>query len=228
MSLQHPFRRIIRPFTSDGYINSEDTEYILHPSYAKSAVRNIHSYLLLLKDVNELFEFVEPSYKNKRTFSYRIHELFIRTCVEVEANFTAILAENIYSNDPTKWTRNDYFLIDQTHKLSDYWLKLPRWEGTGSNFRPFRRWKQDPPKLFWYDYYNKVKHDIHSNFIHANLWNLMEAVSGLTAVISSQFYDQDFVPKGAYTIADLGDGFSTTIGGMFLISLNYEIAFLTT
>ena len=40
--------------------------------------------------MEDLFSYVEPADNNKKTFSYKIQQLFIRVCIELEANFKAI------------------------------------------------------------------------------------------------------------------------------------------
>jgi hypothetical protein len=51
----------------------------------------------------------------------------MRICIEVEANFKAILNENIYSKDEKDWNMDDYKKINITHHLSSYKVTLPIW-----------------------------------------------------------------------------------------------------
>lgn len=106
-------------------------------------------------------------------------------CIEVEANCTAVLIENGYSKK-SRWNMSDYYLLEKTHKLSEYEVMLPRWDGKYGKYKPFSDWAQNKA-LKWYQHYNGVKHDIHTNFRHANIKNLIEATSGLVALLSSQF-----------------------------------------
>jgi len=66
------------------YANSGHGRYILHARYAKSPQHYVRAFLLLLKDLQKLFDFIEPSDANLSCYSYRIHELLLRTCVEVD------------------------------------------------------------------------------------------------------------------------------------------------
>lgn len=155
--------------------------------------------------------------KNKEAYSYRIHELFFRVCIEVEANCKAILRENGYSKNSKDLNMNDYCLIEKTHKLSEFEILLPRWEGEYGRYHPFRNWVLNK-KLNWYFYYNIVKHDISINFRHANIKNLVEATSGLVALLSSQFLNEDFSPNDSYlTTEGIGDGMESSIGGLFRV-----------
>ena len=71
--------------------------YLLHPKYAKDPRHYVRAFLLVQQDVLELFSYIEPSDANLSTYSHRIQQLLMRSCVEIEANFTAILLDNEYS-----------------------------------------------------------------------------------------------------------------------------------
>lgn len=83
----------------------------------------------MLKDLQELFDYVEPADKNLECFSYRIHALLLRACVEVEANCKAILKENGYWKAKDMNMNDDYRKIDSTHMLSSYQVRVPNWGG---------------------------------------------------------------------------------------------------
>ncbi|EKD89755.1 MAG: hypothetical protein ACD_32C00152G0001 [uncultured bacterium] len=216
MGLKKPYKRTVRQFADGSYSNSGNSRYLKHPDYAISPEKHIRSFLLIQNDLQKLFEYVEPADKNKLSYSYRIHELFVRVCIEVEANCKAILLENGYvkKND---LNMSDYRLIEQTHKLSEYEITLPRWDGKYGRYKPFSRWAEDKG-LQWYQYYNGVKHDIHSNFKHANIKNLVEATCGLVALLSAQFLDEDFSPNVGYlALQGSGDGMESSIDGYFRV-----------
>lgn len=218
MEQSKPYKRTIRQFKDGSYANSGNSRYIKHPDYAKSPEKYIRSFLLIQNDIQKLFEYVEPSDKNKETYSYRIHELFIRVCIEVEANCKAILRENGYNIKKEKnWDMSDYRLIEKTHKLSAYEIVLPMWDGRYCRYKPFSRWTENKG-LNWYQYYNGVKHDIHSNFRHANIKNLVEAACGLVALLSAQFLDEDFSPHTEHlSLQGSGDDMESSVGGYFRI-----------
>ena len=88
MAITRPFFRTCRPF-ADGEYESEHSAYIRHPLYAKSPEHYTRAFLLIEKDVQTLFDYVEPADQNLHCYSFRIHELLLRTCVEIEANFKA-------------------------------------------------------------------------------------------------------------------------------------------
>ena len=239
MAIQQPYRRTARQLKDGSYSNSGNSRYIKHSEYASSPEKYIRSFLIIQNDLQKIFEYVEPSDKNKRTYSYRIHELFIRVCIEVEANCKAILRENGYSKKQEKdWNMHDYCLIEKTHQLSSYEVSLPRWDtnkGLGlDRYCPFKNWGKENLNWYqyyreykgedkseiksWYQYYNETKHDIHSKFEHANLKNLVEATSGLVALLSAQFLNEDFsYQEGSLIVEGIGDGMDPAVGSYFRV-----------
>lgn len=220
MGLKNPFKRTIRQLEDGSYSNSGNSKYIKHCDFANSPEKYIRSFLLIQNDIQKLFEYIEPADKNKEAYSHRTHELFIRVCIEIEANCKAILRENGYvkpKRTENHWNIEDYRLVEKTHKLSEYQVLLPRWDGIYGSYKPFSNWSKGK-RLGWYQYYNDVKHDIHSNFKHANIKNLIEATSGLVALLSAQFLDEDFFPSaGLLALEGLSDGTESAIGGYFRV-----------
>lgn len=209
MSFNKPFHRNYRPVKKHPNSGYSDWAYILEKEFSQNPEHYIRAFIIIQEDILKLFQYVEPSDANNETFSYRIHELLIRTCIEVEANFKAIFKENIYSpifkhgkrkgelKNEKYWNINDFKLINQTHHLDDYSIKLPFWKGTENIRKPFLSWKNNE-KLDWYRAYNDSKHDRLNNFEQANLKNLIDAYSGLCVLLSSQFRDVDFQPGQDY------------------------------
>ena len=95
MSQPKPFHRNYRAFVQGPNSGYNQWAYIIDRDYAESPEHYVRAFLLLQKDLQTLFEYVEPSDQNLKTYSFRIHELFMRSCIELEANFKAILKENI-------------------------------------------------------------------------------------------------------------------------------------
>lgn len=173
--------------------------YIEDPEYAKNPEHYVRALILIQNDLQSIFEYLEPSEECREAYSYRIHALLMRTCIEVEANFKAILEENTFT-PPKRLDMTHYRKVDATHHLSSYEVKLPIWNGTPPLLKPFGPWRASrglpsPPggaSLPWYRAYNASKQDRQDEFKQANFWNLVEAVAGLLVLISSQFRDRDF------------------------------------
>ncbi|MCA0247410.1 MAG: hypothetical protein LCH93_12410 [Proteobacteria bacterium] len=171
--------------------------------------------MLIQQDLLEIFDFVEPSDANAGTFSHRIHALMMRTCMEIEANFKAILSANGHAVRQT--TMREYKKLEKTHRLSSYEIILPTWQGEGKVRRPFAKW---PCSLPWYQAYNDAKHNRHDRFSAANLQNLVDSVCGLVAILGSQFYTCDFSPKADIVFvgeSGLPEGHEVAIGGYFIV-----------
>ena len=194
MPISKPYHRFYRRVAGkDGNEGYNSTAYIEDREYAQKPELYLRSFLLIQEDLKRLFDYIEPSDANLKTYSFRIYELFIRICLEVEANFKAILRENKYSVDSALWTIKDYKKICKSHHLGGYRVKYPVWTGSKSTFAPFGGWEFSG-KLDWYDVYNKCKHNRYENMPQANFNNLLKAFAGLTALLYAQFCDRDFQP----------------------------------
>lgn len=219
MPVAKPYPRTRRIFSSGNYKGSD--KYIRDPRYASSPEHYVRAFLLIQKDLLELLDYVEPADKNDECYSYRIHALLLRTCVEVEANFRAILSENEYTRkDGRWWNMSDYQKVDATHLLSSYWVKIPNWSGSKGEIRfPFLPWKNNE-RLSWYDAYNATKHDRHGAFPQATFKHLVDAVCGLLVILSAQFGPNDFV-SGDYLVAWPFGGTEPAVGGYFGVAYPY-------
>lgn len=215
MTVNRPFRRTYRPFASGEYDERGNSYYVLHPMFARSPEHYIRAFLLIIKDLLELFDYIEPADVNINCYSYRIHALLIRACVEVEANCKAILIENNYRKPPGKLCMKDYQKINSTHHLSSYQVKVPYWNGNMDIRSPFSSWSERKP-LPWYQAYNSSKHNRHSEFIKASFGNLIDACCGLLVILSSQFGTFDFSPSNISLSLDCPtEGMEFGIGGIF-------------
>lgn len=151
------------------------------------------------------------TYHNRKAYSYKIQQLFIRVCIELEANFKAIFSENKYSKPESIWTINDYWKIDASHRLNEYKVVFPTWEGGSKTFEPFAAWKK-APTLGWYRAYQRTKHSRAAKLNEANLENLMNAFCGLFVVLTAQFGDEDYSTGPVFLSVG---GHDTYFGGDF-------------
>jgi hypothetical protein len=175
----------------------------------------IRGFRLLQKDLEHLFEYIEPSDDNLKCYSLRVHELLFRACVEVEANCKAILRDNGYPQEK-RWTMADYYKVDQSHYLSLFEVKLPHWHGERGIRKPFGPWKS-AKKLESYVAYNTAKHDRGGGFKAATLEHAVDDVCGVLVVLSAQFGAEDFSVTDTVVGNDPADGFRHAIGGYFVI-----------
>jgi len=193
MGLSRPFRRTVRQFTDGSYAGGGRWRYIRHPRFGLDPEHYVRAFFVIQKDLLELFDYIEPADANLQCYSYRVHELFMRACIEVEANFKAILCENGYTRGGD-WNMGDYRKCEASHSMSAYQIKLPVWQGAHHTLTPFSAWVTDS-SLSWYQDYNAAKHSRHGNFAKANFANLLDAIGGLAALLSAQFWTEDFSPS---------------------------------
>ena len=208
MSFSKPFHRNYRPVKPGRNSGYSSWAYIVDRGYSQNPEYYTRAFSIIQEDILKLFEFIEPADVNQNTYSFRIHELFMRVCIEVEANFKAILRENIFTpiyktgskkgqlRPESEWNINDFKIVNKTHHLDDYSIQFPFWKGTENIRKPFYSWKQSGEGLPWYQFYNQSKHDRVHHFDKANFKNLMDAFSGLAVILSSQFRTEDFMPGG--------------------------------
>jgi hypothetical protein len=222
MGVSKPFHRNFRAIKKAPNSGYSGWAYINDKDYAKNPEHYVRAYDLIQTDLTKLFEYVEPSNESLLTYSYRIHELLMRTCIEIEANFKAILTENIYSPTVNRFEKpiynmSVYKMVNITHHLSAYEVILPIWNGSSNKFKPFDAWTSGG-SLLWYEAYNASKHDRHEQFKKANFQNLLGAVCGLLVILTSQFSNHSFSAEsmGLAIGHDYHEG-NAAIGGLFRI-----------
>lgn len=211
-----PFHRCYRPLVERMNSDSFEQCYLLDDDYAIRPYSYTIAFLQLQKEMEELFLYVAPADKNLKTYSYHIHELLIRICIEIEANFKAIIAENHYSKQEKDLTIKDFWKINTSHRLSNYKVKMPTWEGKNNVFEPFEGWNTST-NLPWYRAYNRSKHNRDKYFSEANFKNLMDAFCGLFVVLTAQFNDHEYSTGHAIVVLGGKDSYyegEYGIGGM--------------
>ena len=226
MSHSEQFHRNYRAFVEGPNSGYSQWAYIVDREYAESPEHYVRAFLLIQSDLQRLFEFIEPSDRNWNTYSFRIHELLMRTCIEIEANFKAIFKENTYHPTdkrgnpvpPERWKMQNYRRVNASHHLASYKVHYPVWEGTKSVFEPFLPWATSP-ELPWYQAYNSSKHDRKVAFREASFGNLLNAVTGLLVLLSSQFRTEDFSPGSTLLSVNVDSYYSNepALGGLFRI-----------
>lgn len=212
MTVTRPYRRTCRPFIDGSYATSGRSAYIRHSRFATAPRQYIRAFLLLQQDLQKLFEYIEPADTNLPAYSYRTHELLLRSCVEVEANCKAILLENGYDKSGDLRI-SDYKKLNSTHRLSEYEVIAPVWQGDKGRRKPFAAWSLGDSTT-WYDAYNATKHDRHTEFQRATFECAVDALMGLLVLLSSQFHTNDFAPQD-FLVTESAD--DVGIGGYFFV-----------
>ena len=141
--------------------------------------------------MHDLFDYVEPADTNLPCYSFRIHALLLRTCIEARRIAKAMLTRDRYTKDARRWNMADYSKINATHRLSSYRVKVPHWSGAQNIRTPFAAWA-GRERLPWHEAYNTAKHDRLAGFQQATFAHLLDACCGLLVILSAQFWTRDF------------------------------------
>lgn len=196
MAIANPYHRIWRPMSGYSWLQEmweEDSfvptlDYLHDFDFVDQHEMNslLTTARLIIRDLYELFNYVEPNDINLQTYSHRLYELLLRTATEFEANCKAILDANGYvKTGGGNLNITDYFKIEAATKLSDYVISFNRWPN--HDFKPFYSWNSGLfAPLPWYQGYNHVKHNRYANFHEANFDNVMNAVAGLLSILHAQ------------------------------------------
>ena len=181
MALQKPYKRIWRPF-----INSGSCDHLINSEVAEDWVNLSQAYILIEKELLEIFEFIEPHYNHNDVYSHKTYILLLKAATEFEANCKKILMINGYTKDERSLTIKDYKKLNHPMRLSEYEASTSIGGKTFGPFSPFKIW--DNGSLEWYRDYNSVKHSRQEMFYLANLKNVLDAVSGLLIILVAQFH----------------------------------------
>lgn len=199
MGFTNPYHRIWRPMK--GYSSLQEVwsydvpvakiDYLYDKNYADQYEMHalVTTARLIIRDLYELFNYVEPCDANSSVYSHRLYELLLRACTEFETNCKGILESNGYvKSGGGDLNVKDYFKIENAARLSGYSVTFNRWPN--HQFKPFATWNVAVyAPLPWYQGYNSVKHNRYDNFPDANLGNVMNAIAGLLCILHAQIGD---------------------------------------
>lgn len=141
--------------------------------YSEQAIRQ------LVEKLDEILKFIQPDPINYNVYGYRIRELLILTCTEIENIWQYYMkTSSTLPRNGRTYNTNDYVQLLSKLYLSEYSVKLKSYENI-NQIKPFANWNVASPttSLQWYDAYNKTKHDRDSNFTLSNLENILISIS---------------------------------------------------
>lgn len=164
--------------------NNKD-KYVLDREYCSERSDLIRYYNFLQKNVLNIFDYIEPSSFNLKTFSPKNYQILSNICMEVENNFKGILNANNYTGTNSNYNMQDYKKIKSFMKLSEYEVKL-NFRTDIDEIKPFINFTNGT-RLEWYQEYKEVKHDRTREFNKASLENVLKALAGLYVVLKAQF-----------------------------------------
>jgi len=135
-----------------------------------------------------------PEHSNLDAYGHEIRNVLLVACTEVEAQWKSILSKNGISRKYQN--TNDYVRLAEPMRLNEYCVSYSYfpWMPT---IRPFAQWDAEKASdsLPWYSAYNKVKHNIETQFSQATLLHAFEAVTATFVLMCAQ-YGRDFALEG--------------------------------
>lgn len=192
----HP--NIYRPFLCYDFIEKQrnlpdrnDLAHILfediHLFDEKEYLSRLNQLEILVEELQTIFQVVEPTINNYKTFGHKIRNLIILACTEVDSICKNILLSNSYKKKE-RYSMNDYIRLKGVLKLNQYKIDLIRYPEI-LNISPFIHWEEKEPtkSLCWYNSYNAIKHDRINNAHLATLENAINAVCAVVILLLSQY-----------------------------------------
>lgn len=140
---------------------------------------DIRQYNILQKNLDNVFNIIEPSKNNKNVFGLELRNIILLSAMEVEVHWQKLLKNNGY--EKIKLTTNDYVKLQEFINFN-FNFKLNYHPDFGT-ITPFIGWNAEKPtnSLEWYETYNKIKHDRGTNL---NMASLQQAITSVSAVLT--------------------------------------------
>ncbi|MEQ8924340.1 MAG: hypothetical protein RLO81_00930 [Fulvivirga sp.] len=143
---------------------------------------------LLFERLLDVFKYVEPQKSNLDVFGFKIRELLLLSCMEVESSFKAILRAHSYSKEADRLSTKDYIKLLNPLKLDHYKIQLIHYPEI-EVVSPFSLWdkKKESKSLPWYNAYNMTKHNREEHLCYAKLSFAIESVCAAVILLCAQF-----------------------------------------
>lgn len=141
------------------------SESLLHWNY----------FIALEDDLSEVSRYIEFSEKNFHTYSIELAHLLLASASEVDVVSKEICQLLDPDSNPSNIDGYKSIITNGVPNFSDELVLIPRF---GLTLQPWINWggKQNP---FWWQKYNKVKHQRSDHFEDANLNNALNSMAGL-------------------------------------------------
>lgn len=165
-----------------------DDDISIWGEYKSEYSSHIRQLELILDELKSVLKVIEPAQDNLKTYGNTIRNIIILSCTEIDSMMKKILKNNDYLVKDDKYTTNHYYKLKKALRLDEYEIGFSEFENIGT-FSPFSQWKPDCPtqSLFWYDAYNKIKHDREANFHHANVKNALNSLTAYAILLIAQY-----------------------------------------
>lgn len=143
-------------------------------------------FLALESDLEHVSRFVEFTQANYDTYSLEMAHLLLAPCSEIDVVLKALCKKVKLEKKPRTIDSYREILHPKFPKLCDMNMRIPRY---GLETEPWVNWKENRNPYWWNDY-NKVKHERGEYFSRATLRNTINAVAGLFAVLLFFYKDE--------------------------------------
>ena len=156
-------------------------------------------FLALEQDVERTTRFVEPHPSNYRTFSIEFARLILSACSEVDV-VAKVLCEAIDPNAPAENMGHYRSIIHKRYpRIHEAMVVVPRFDLA---VEPWKEWGTGVNPVWWQDH-QKVKHQRHKYFAHADLEHCIVSTAGLF-VLGLYLCGPERVRMEAATFFDVG------------------------
>jgi hypothetical protein len=147
-------------------------------------IKYLNYFLLLEKDLETIFKFIEPVEENMTTYSLENVRLYLSICSEIDILFKQILPKN-----PKNIDEYQARIIEKYgDKFYNQKVKIEKYDIIAKS--PWVNFK-DNKNPDWWTSYNKIKHNRLVKFNEATLKNIINAISGLYILVCFYFSDNE-------------------------------------
>jgi len=136
-------------------------------------------FLALEHDLIETIYFVEPAAANFKTFSVAFARILLAAGSEIDVVCKMLCRQIDESGKPNNIVEYRSAITAHYPKFPTMRVLVPRF---ALAFQPWTPWASEETP-FWWECYQKVKHERQNHYQEANLENTFEAVSGLFCLI---------------------------------------------
>lgn len=167
---------------------NEDTFLGRLPTNNSHLLRSLEQLSSLVEMLKKIFSTVYPSSKNENSYGFDIRNLIILASTEFEVQIKGILKANNINSIGNNYTTKDYVKLKNELKLPSFSVSF-RYYPELQSINPFESWDFDKPtkSLFWYDSYNRIKHDRESSFEESSLKVLINSISACFIILLAQY-----------------------------------------
>jgi hypothetical protein len=145
-----------------------------------------HYFISLEKDFVDSIQFVELDGANKAAFSIVYAKMLFSSCAEAEVVMKALCEKITLGSDPRNIDQYREIVLRRFPSLPKIEIQIPRYAMVT---RPWDSWSSAKNPSWWRAYTN-VKHNRAAAFGDANQGNVVEALSGLFAMLL-YFYEAE-------------------------------------